>query len=233
MHDEVYESLAKNGKVSWDGIDSPEKLFDHGVNIALAERIDHYFPQKDGVKAIDFGCGTGTASLYLAKLGFDVKGFDISPKAIEMANQNKDALNLKADFKACDLTELNYMEASLTIDSSLLHCLVDRDHRKKFFELCSDLTFIHTMIEADDMSEMTDRDYLTFKDGVLWSTGLDRWDMDWHDIDGQKMFKHRRISSEKDFLQEVEDNDFEMLEYYLKPQEKSSSTLVGWIRRKK
>lgn len=59
---------------------------------------------------------------------------------------------------------------------------------------------------------MTDRDYLTFKDGVLWSTGLDRWDMDWQDIDGQKMFKHRRISSEKDFLQEVEDNDFEILE---------------------
>ena len=70
LHDEVYEKLSKNGKVSWDGIDSPEKLFDHEVNIALAERIDYDLPQKEGSKAIDFGCGTGTASLYLAKLGF-------------------------------------------------------------------------------------------------------------------------------------------------------------------
>jgi len=233
MHDEVYESLAKNDKVSWDGIDSPEKLFDHEVNIALAERIDYYFPQKVGVKAIDFGCGTGTASLYLAKLGFNVKGFDVSPKAIEMANKNKEALNLKAEFRSCDLTELHDLEADITVDSSLLHCLVDREHRNKFFELCSDLTFIHTMIEADDMSDMTDRDYLTFKNGILWSTGPDRWDMDWHDIDGKRMFKHRRISSENMFLQEVEDNGFEMLEYYLKPQEKSSFTLVGWISRKK
>ena len=174
MHDEVYENLAKNDKVSWDGIDSPKKLFDHEVNIALAERIDFYYPLKVGVKAIDFGCGTGTASLYLAKLGFDVKGFDVSPKAIEMANKNKEALNLKAEFSSCDFTELLDLEADLTVDSSLLHCLVDFEHRKKFFELCSDLTFIHTMIEADDMSEMTDRDYLTFKDGVLWSTGPDR-----------------------------------------------------------
>jgi predicted RNA methylase len=233
MHDEVYEGLAKNGKVSWDGGDSPEKLFNHEINIALAERIDHYFPQKEGKKAIDFGCGTGTAALYLSSLGFSLRGFDVSPKAIDMANQNKEALNLKAEFKACDLTELSGLEADLTVDSSLLHCLVDSDHRKKFFELCSDLTFIHTMIEAEDMSEMTDQDYLTFKDGVLWSTGPDRWDMDWHDIDGQKMFKHRRISSEKEFLQEVKDNGFEILEYYLKSQEKSSSTLVGWIKRKK
>jgi len=46
------------------------------------------------------------------------------------------------------------------------------------------------------------------------------------------MFKHRRISTEEEFLQEIEENGFEMLEYYLKPQERSSHTLVGWIRRK-
>ena len=233
MHEEVYEKLSANGKVSWDGIDKPEELFNHEVNIALAERIDHYFLEKNGVRVIDFGCGTGTASLYLSKLGFDVRGFDVSPKAIEMANQNKIALKLNAEFKACDLTELEDLDADFTVDSSLLHCLVDWEHRRRFFELCADITFIHTMIEAEDMSEMTNRDYLTFQDGILWSTGPDRWDMDWHQIDGRKMFKHRRISSEENFLKEVEENGFEMLEYYLKPQERISYTLVGWIRRKK
>jgi hypothetical protein len=37
----------------------------------------------------------------------------------------------------------------------------------------------------------------------------------------------------RNFLKEVEENSFEMMEYYLKPQEKSSYTLVGWIKRKK
>lgn len=232
MHDEVYKALSKKGKVSWDGAETPEKLLMQELNQDLAERLDHYFPEKTGLRAIDFGCGTGTAALYLAKLGFQVKGFDVSSKAIEMAKNNGKALGLEADFKACDLTQLEKMESDLTVDSNLLHCLVDWDHRRRFFELCSDLTFIHTMIAAPDMSEMTDREYLRLKDGILWSTGPDRWDMDWHDIEGRKMFKHRRISTEQEFLQEVGENGFEMLEYTIKPQEKSTSTLVGWIQRK-
>lgn len=233
MHNEVYEKLSEDGKISWDGFEKPEELYNHEVNVALAERIDHYFPVKSGVRAIDLGCGTGTASLYLANLGFDVKGFDVSPKAVEIAIQNMNDLKLNVDFNACDLTELNNLEADFTVDSSLLHCLVDWEHRKRFFDLCADITFIHTMIEAQDMSEMTERDYLSFHDGILWSTGPDRWDMDWYEIDGRKMFKHRRICSEEIFLKEVEENGFEMMEYYLKTQERSSSTLVGWIRRKK
>lgn len=233
MHDEVYENISRIGKVSWDGLDTAEELFNHEINLAIAKRVDHYFPKKENKKAIDFGCGTGTVTLYLANLGFEVKGFDISPKAIEMANENKTALKLNAEFKACDLTQLNNLEADLTVDSSLLHCLVESEHRRKFFDLCSDLTFIHTMIESEDMSEMTGREHLTFKDGILWSTGPDRWEMDWHNIDGRKMFKHRRISSEKGFLQEVEKNGFEVLEYDLKVNEKNPCTLIGWIKRKK
>ncbi len=231
MHDEVYKKLSEEGKVSWDGFQKPEELFEHEVNIALAEKIDKYFPEKKGINAVDFGCGTGTAALYLASLGFNVQGYDVSPIAIEMANKNKEYLGLKANFEAKDLTTLTNVEADLTVDSSLLHCLVDEEHRNKFFALSSNLTFIHTMIESDDMSYMLDRDYLTLKDGILWSTGPDRWDMDWHIINGRKMFKHRRICKEDEFLNEVKNNGFKMLEYYLKPQERSTYTLVGWMKR--
>lgn len=232
MHDEVYEKLALDGKVSWDGLKSPEQLLGHEINLAISERIDHYLPQKNLKKAIDFGCGTGTAALYLATLGFDVLGYDVSPKAIEIANQNKTKLNLNATFAVADLTELERVNADFSVDSSLLHCLVDIQHRKKFFSLCADLTFIHTMIESEDMSDLLSGDYLTLKDGILWSTGPDRWQMDWHDIDGRQMFKHRRISTLEDFLKEVESNGFEVLEYCLKPNERSSDTFVGWIKRK-
>ena len=36
-------------------------------------------------KAIDLGCGTGHCAIYLAGLGFDVTGVDISPTAIALA----------------------------------------------------------------------------------------------------------------------------------------------------
>lgn len=65
--------MIASGKISWDAIDKPEELLNHEVNVALAERIDHYFPKKEGIKAVDFGCCTGTASLFLSKLGFEVK----------------------------------------------------------------------------------------------------------------------------------------------------------------
>lgn len=232
MHDEVYEKLSEEGKISWDGLTSAEDLFDHEINIALAKKIDHYFPIKNGKKVIDLGCGTGTAALYLAKLGFDVEGYDVSSKAIEIADKNKQTLNLSAKFEVKDLNSLEKVQADLTVDSSLLHCLVDEDHRKHFFDLCSDLTFIHTMIESSDMTDMLDRDYLELKDGVLWSTGPERWKMDWHYINGRPMFKHRRICRIQEFLAEVEENGFEVLEYYLSPNEKNPDTFIGWIRRK-
>jgi len=51
MHNVVYEKLSENGKVSWDGIDSPEKLFEHEINIELAKRIDDYFPEMSALQA--------------------------------------------------------------------------------------------------------------------------------------------------------------------------------------
>tara|TARA_R110000868_G_scaffold117600_11_gene312368 strand:+ start:32540 stop:32842 length:303 start_codon:yes stop_codon:yes gene_type:complete len=77
MHNEVYESLAQKGKVSWDGHTSASELLNHEINQALSKKIDHYFPDKTGKKAIDLGCGTGTAALYLASLGFEVLEYNL------------------------------------------------------------------------------------------------------------------------------------------------------------
>src|SRR5256885_1552252 len=41
----------------------------------------------NGRKAIVVGCGLGDDARYLAELGFDVTGFDISPTAIEWAKR--------------------------------------------------------------------------------------------------------------------------------------------------
>jgi methyl halide transferase len=38
-------------------------------------------------RAVEFGCGTGTNTVWLAERGFDVTGVDLSPLAIEQAKQ--------------------------------------------------------------------------------------------------------------------------------------------------
>ncbi|MFW9806909.1 MAG: class I SAM-dependent methyltransferase, partial [Candidatus Thorarchaeota archaeon] len=40
-----------------------------------------------GARILDLGCGTGRHVVYLARLGFDVSGFDISPRALSMAEE--------------------------------------------------------------------------------------------------------------------------------------------------
>jgi SAM-dependent methyltransferase len=49
-------------------------------------------------KTIDLGCGTGNYSIYLASVGFDVTGIDISPTAIKIAQENAKKKRVKCNF---------------------------------------------------------------------------------------------------------------------------------------
>lgn len=46
-------------------------------------------------KILDIGCGSGTISLYLASKGYEVKGIDISKKAIEACKESANNIGLK------------------------------------------------------------------------------------------------------------------------------------------
>lgn len=49
-----------------------------------------------GGRVLDFACGTGTTSAWLAARGADVVGIDLSPHAIDRASEVLDALGLEA-----------------------------------------------------------------------------------------------------------------------------------------
>ncbi len=75
-------------------------------------------------KTIDLGCGTGNYSIYLASLGFEVTGIDISPTVIEIAQENAKKKGIKCHFFVANvLGNLNEVKDTFDFayDWELLH----------------------------------------------------------------------------------------------------------------
>lgn len=72
---------------------------------------NYYRKKRSEIKILDFGCGAGASSWYLARERFDVYGFDGSPSAILRAKERlvREG-NLKADLKVMDAINLEYAD---------------------------------------------------------------------------------------------------------------------------
>jgi 2-polyprenyl-3-methyl-5-hydroxy-6-metoxy-1,4-benzoquinol methylase len=74
---------------------------DHFMYSNIIKQISPHL--KPGMKILDLGCNDGVLSIYMANLGCDVFGIDISNNAIECANSNRDYHRLfNAHFEAMD-----------------------------------------------------------------------------------------------------------------------------------
>lgn len=78
--------------IPWDMATPPEAL----VNLVESGQV------RCG-KAVDFGCGGGNYSIYLARQGFDVTGVDLSPTAIGIARERARQQGVKCDFLTADV----------------------------------------------------------------------------------------------------------------------------------
>lgn len=236
MHEHAYASLKKNEYISWDRKKDVKELFQHEINQHLDKDLSQFFENFENKTALDIGTGTGTAAFYLARSGFKVTAVDYSKTAIEMAKKNAEALNLSVNFFQDDFLDSKVSDHfDLIIDSSFLHCIVNKEDRANcFLKIKSCLNsngkiFVHTMIKSDDMSEMLDKDYLFLKENILWSTGPDHWEMDWQQVDGHRVFAHRYIPSLNELLDELDQFGFKVLISRLEPLKQQPSTWVGWL----
>lgn len=87
-------------------------------------------------KTIDFGCGAGNYAIYLASVGFDVTGIDISPSAIKTAKENAKKKRVKCNFLVADvLGDLDEVKQTFDFayDWELLHHTYP-EKRKKYVE---------------------------------------------------------------------------------------------------
>lgn len=59
----------------------------------------------DASRVLDFGCGTGRNTLYLAKSGFEVHAFDWSEAAVEATRKELSEGGLRADIRVWNMTD--------------------------------------------------------------------------------------------------------------------------------
>jgi 2-polyprenyl-3-methyl-5-hydroxy-6-metoxy-1,4-benzoquinol methylase len=87
-------------------------------------------------RAIDLDCGAGNYAIYLASIGFDVTGVDISPTAIVIAKENSEKKGVDSNYLVADvLGDLHEVKRSFDFayDWELLRHVFP-EKRKKYVE---------------------------------------------------------------------------------------------------
>jgi SAM-dependent methyltransferase len=79
---------------------------------------------------LDVSCGIGTQAIGLARLGYNVTGSDLSPKAIERAVAESGAHHVEISFSVCDMRNAynhhqKQFDVVISCDNSITHLLSD------------------------------------------------------------------------------------------------------------
>ncbi len=101
---------------------------------------NYYNRVRNEVKILDFGCGTGANTWFLAREGFDTYAFDISESAISKLNDRMKNEGLKVNAICSDGMSLPYEEKSFDaiIDNVSIFSNPMKDI-KKMYEKCFQL----------------------------------------------------------------------------------------------
>lgn len=94
----------KSSEQVWNELYSKREGKEHQFNKFLAESVKGRTPGK----ALDIGMGQGRNSLFLAALGWEVTGFDISDVAVKQAQETAQKRGLKIDAKVGDVDKFDY-----------------------------------------------------------------------------------------------------------------------------
>jgi SAM-dependent methyltransferase len=124
-HDPIYQRYKAQGAVGWDQTEAAyrerEVQLDRILSCGRAPTSGRLF---------ELGCGAGNISIWLAKRGYEVCGVDISPTAIQWAEENARAANSTARFLVGDVCELaGFDEGSFdgVLDGHCFHCIIGSD----------------------------------------------------------------------------------------------------------
>lgn len=100
----VHAQAKKSAEDVWNDLYSKREGKEHQFNKFLAEAVKGRKPGK----ALDIGMGQGRNSLFLAALGWDVTGFDISEVGVKQAQAEAKKRNLKINAQVGDVDKFDY-----------------------------------------------------------------------------------------------------------------------------
>jgi len=122
--DRIYREMPLE-KIPWN-IDTPPDAL---VKVVKNKKVKR-------CRTIDLGCGAGHYAIYLASIGFDVTGIDISSTAIKIASENAKKKGIKCNFFVADvLGDLEEVKETFNFayDWELLHHIFP-EKREKYVE---------------------------------------------------------------------------------------------------
>jgi len=107
----TWENEYKNQRLI-TGSDKPQKAFLKYLKFLKKERN----LKIEGLNVLDLGSGVGKNSIYLAELGANVTGLDISPTAIRTAKERAKENNLNIDFRESNIgSKLPFTDESFNL----------------------------------------------------------------------------------------------------------------------
>jgi len=89
-------------------LESVPSRYDRGIYILTLGKLDKVYNRltsriKKGQKILDLGCGTGALTLRAAQKGAKVKGIDINPQMLEIAQKQAIKKNLLQNINLCEI----------------------------------------------------------------------------------------------------------------------------------
>lgn len=109
----------KSFDVMWEEIHAKEEWGKYPAEPVIRFMARNYYKQdRKAIKILDFCCGAGSNTWYLAKEGFDVYAFDGSQSAVNKVREKIDREGLHANLKVCDALEAGYK-------NEFFDCIID------------------------------------------------------------------------------------------------------------
>lgn len=240
----IFQKLRAAGKSSWDENADPDASFDRFIlRPFLEESLAAFDRPLAGLSALEFGCGSGPASCFLAACGLTVRGIDVSPTALEMARANAAQRGLTIRFDNADICQLPVepQRYDLIIDGHCLHCIVAEDHRRAALAAIhrllkpGGLFLIESMLAHDDLIvkgnyRIDARGVLSIKvDDPTGGSEMDGVDGAF-ESDGDWFAPHRRLRTAEQLLAELTDAGFTIHAHHARHQSNPNKPMLMRIR---
>ena len=94
------------------------------------DKFESVLAAQEGIRGLDFGCGSGRQSVLMAEFGIEAYGVDISQRAIEISKQISIYFDKKVNFSVYDGKKLEFPDEFFDFTACLggvLNCIPESE----------------------------------------------------------------------------------------------------------